>query len=86
MQSKELVTLKKLPHKPSAGYTIDRFEKRLDWCREANGRAEARARAQQTTNSATQLYFCVKFLNIIKLFLDTPVQDKHEDFIKISDS
>ena len=75
-------TLKKSPHKPSAGYTIDQFEKQSDWCREADGRAEARG----TTNSATQLYFCVKFLNIIKLFLDISVQEKHEDFIKISDS
>ena len=64
-------TLKTSPHKPSTSYTIDRFEKRSHWCREADGRAEA-----------TQLYFCVKFLNIIKLFLETSVQDKHEDFIK----
>ena len=44
--------------------------------------AEQKPGAQQTMNSAMQLYFCVKFLNIIKLFLDKPVQDKHEDFIK----
>ena len=68
-------TLKKSPHKPSTSYTIDQFEKRSDWCRKADGRAEP----QQTTNSAMQLYFCVKFLNTIKLFLDTPVQDKRED-------
>ena len=34
--------------------------------------AEQKPGAQQATNSATQLYYCVKFLkiNIIKLFLD----------------
>ena len=68
---------KKSLHKPSASYTVDRFEKRLNWCC-----TEQKPGAQQATNSATQLYFCVKFLKIIKLFLDTPVQGKHEDFIK----
>ena len=41
---------------------------------------------QQTTNSAMQLYSVLNFLISIKKILDTPVQDKHEDFIKISDS
>ena len=45
---------------------------------------EQKPGAQQTTNSATQLYFCIKCLSIITLFLETHVQDKHEGFIKIT--
>ena len=52
-------TLKKSLHKPSCSYTIDRFEKRLDWWREANGRPEA----QQTTNS--QERSCTSVLNFL---------------------
>ena len=76
-------TLKKSPLKPSDGCIIDQFEKRLDWCCEADGRAEAMSighNKQQTQQRS------VKFLSIIKLFLDTPVQYKHDDFIKISDN
>ena len=37
-------------------------------------------------STLAQSIYKLQFLNIIKLFLDTPVQDKHEDFINISDS
>ena len=45
----------KSPHKPSASYTIDQFEKRLDWCREADGRAEARGTTNNELGNAVVL-------------------------------
>ena len=81
-------TLKKSPHKPSTNYTIDWFEKRSDWCCKADGRWQSRS--QGHNKQRTQQRSCTSVFNflicIIKLFLDTPVQDKHEDFIKVSDS
>ena len=47
----------------------------------ADGKAEARGTTNNELSNAVVL-LCTKFLNIIKLFLDTPIQDKHEDFIK----
>ena len=79
-------TLKTSPHKPSASYTrsVWKMIGLVQWSRWQT--VEQKPGAQQTTNSATQLYFCVNnFLNIIKSFLETSVQDKHEDFIKISE-
>ena len=34
--------LKKSPHRPSTGYTIDGYEKQPDWCRETNARRQSR--------------------------------------------
>ena len=47
-------TLKKSPHKPSARYTIDQFEKRLGWCREAT--ADGRESRSQGHNKHQILY------------------------------
>ena len=47
-------TLKKSPLKPSARYTIDQFEKRLGWCREAT--ADSREIRSQGHNKHQILY------------------------------
>ena len=68
--------------KPTVSHTIDRCEKRLNWCCDADGRANV----EGTTNSK-QLYFYVKFLvcstlNVLfvnKLFQHTHGQDKHKE-------
>ena len=85
MQSKELVKHLRHHHTNQALVTQS-IGLKSDRIGATKPKADQNPGTQQTTNSAMQLYFCVKFLNTIKLFLDTPVQDKHEDFIKISDS
>ena len=69
-------TLDKSSHKPSVSYTID-------WSLDVEDRTEARDRAhnkQQTQqHSSTSM---LNFLFGIKLFQDTPVQYRHENFVK----
>ena len=73
--------LEKSSHKPSVTYTIDRREIQSDWCSDGDVRAAARAHNKQQTQQCS-CSSMLKFLFGNKLFQDTPVQERHENFVK----